>query len=207
METQVAAADETTGTAQTELLALTVLAFLAAIGIGTFVTRRISPPIRQLSAAAVAASEGDLTAPADDHVETDEIGRMVEGFQQMQSNLRAAFDELETVASGLERGELDRSIDTDYPGAYGAVLESMAAGGDALTASFDEIRRASDGLRTGDLDRRIDVDQPGQYGETLVGLEDGTNRLESSFAQIRRASHGLRDGDLEQSIDTDRPGA
>ena len=206
MEAQVAAADETTGTAQTELLALTVLAFLAAIAIGTFVTRRISPPIRQLSAAAVAASEGDLTASVDDHVEADEIGTMVDGFKRMQSNLRAVFAELETVASGLERGDLDRSIDTDYPGAYGAVLEGVAAGGDALTASFDEIQRASDGLRDGALDRQIDAEQPGQYGEALTALEDGTDQLEASFTQIRRASHGLRDGDLDQSVDTGYPG-
>ncbi|WP_342765882.1 HAMP domain-containing protein [Haladaptatus sp. DYF46] len=60
MEGQVALADRTARESHLAILALTVVAFIAAIAIGLFVARRIMSPVDQLSQAAAAASEGDL---------------------------------------------------------------------------------------------------------------------------------------------------
>lgn len=137
---QDAQSDSVTQTARTIILALTVGAFIVAIAIGLFVARRITTPINQLSEAAVAASEGDLDTKLDDHVESDEIGRMVEAFKRMQTNLRNVFAELDAVGQDLDTGNPQRDVETDYPGSYGEIMQSIDSGTTQLTESFDEIQ-------------------------------------------------------------------
>ncbi|GKZ14756.1 methyl-accepting chemotaxis protein [Haladaptatus sp. T7] len=206
MGEQVAAADSATRTSQLEIVGLTGLSFLAAIAIGLFVARRITSPVERLSDAAVAASEGDLDTDLDDHPEDDELGRMVDAFNDMQENLRGVFADLDGVSRNLKTGRLEQDITTDYPGTYGEIMRNIDEGSDQLSRSFREIRSASDDLRNGRLDRSVETDRPGQYGAVLDTLDDGMAQLSASFDQISTASEGLRDGRLEQAIDADRPG-
>src|SRR6056297_461475 len=90
-EASVAAADDRAATAQQTVLGLTVGAFVVAVLIGLFVAGRITPPITQLSEGLVAISNGDLDNDVDPHIESDEIGRMVDAFTEMQRNLRGVF--------------------------------------------------------------------------------------------------------------------
>jgi len=107
------------------MIGLSIAAFLVAIAIGLFVAKRLTDPMTQLSEAAVAASEGDLTVEVDDHVEDDELGRMVDAFTGLQTNLRDIFAELEAVSAGLTTGEFEQSLDTSYPGTYGQLMANL----------------------------------------------------------------------------------
>lgn len=185
LDNQIVAADDTTRNAQIGLVGLTVISFVAAISIGLFVARRITTPVTQLSDAAVAASNGDLDADIDDHVEDDELGRMVTAFKEMQTNLHGIFAELEAVGRGLEHGELERDLETDFPGTYGELMRTLDSATDQLTASFEEIREASENLEQGALDRSIDTDQPGAYGDVLADLEGGIGQLNDSLGTVR----------------------
>ncbi|MFD1600780.1 methyl-accepting chemotaxis protein [Halobellus rarus] len=185
MENQVAIADSTTQTSQFQILGVTVGAFVVAIGLGLFVSRRITLPVTQLSEAAIAASEGDLDNPLDDHVESDEIGQMVDAFKELQRNLRGVFGELETVSRNLESGELGQRIETDYPGTYGQVMRGIDSGTDELTGSFAEIRRVSDDISQGRLDQSIETDRPGEYGSVLTNLEGGVEQLNTRIGSIQ----------------------
>lgn len=206
LEKQVVAADTTTQNAQWSIVGLTVVAFGIAIAIGLFVANRITKPITQLSTAAVAASDGDLSVEVEDHVEADELGRMVDAFQEMQANQRGVFAELTTVSQGLETGNLEQDIETDYPGEYGKVIQRLESGRNQLRTSFDEIHQASNGLRDGEIDQTIVTDQPGQYGAILQNLDDGAQTLSESFAQISTASESLKTGALNRQFETDYPG-
>ncbi|MBB6645888.1 methyl-accepting chemotaxis protein [Halobellus ruber] len=206
LEAQVAAADSNTQTAQQEVIGLTLGAFVFAIVIGLFVARRITTPIRQLTEAAVAANNGDLTTEVDDHVEDDEIGRMVTAIKEMQGKLRAVFGDLDTVSRNLETGDLHQDINTEYPGQYGEIMRHLDSGTTQLTTSFGEIQEASNSLRTGDLDQTIASDKPGQYGTVLDDLEEGTETLSDAFAQIATASEGLKTRQLDRRFETDYPG-
>jgi methyl-accepting chemotaxis protein len=207
MERSAATADTTRQQAELTILGLTVGSFIVAIGIGLFVAGRFTTPITQLSEAAIAARDGDLDTDIDDHAENDELGRLVDAFAEMQANLRDVFAEIDAVSQSLEAGALDTDVETDYPGAYGGIMQRLDSGIDQLTASFDEIRQASEGLQQGDLNQSIESDRPGQYGAVLDGLTEGTTQLSESFTQISSASEGLKTGDLDQEIETDYPGA
>ncbi len=206
LKNQVTAADRTGKRSQRQILGLTVAAFIMAILIGLFVSKRIMAPVTQLSDAAVAASRGDLETQLDDHVEDDELGRMVTGFKDMQGNLRGVFSDLNDVSRNLKEGRLNQDIDTDYLGTYGEILRNMKEGNVQLSRSFREIQSTSDNLRNGEINQTIETDQPGQYGAVLENLETGMVQLSGSFDQISSASEGLRKGQLEQDIDTNQPG-
>ncbi|MGM0592724.1 MAG: HAMP domain-containing protein, partial [Halobacteriota archaeon] len=107
LESQVAIADSTTQTAQMEIIGLTIGAFVVAVVIGLFVAKRITAPVSQLSEAAVAASDGDFDTDIDDHVENDELGRMVDSFREMQANLKSVFGEIDTFSNNLATGDED----------------------------------------------------------------------------------------------------
>ena len=188
LDNQVAIADETTQTTQMEMIGLTLLAFIAAIAIGLFVARRISTPIVQLSEAAVAASEGDLSADVDDHVEEDEIGRMVDSFAEMQTNLQSIFHDLENVSEGLASGKLDSDIDTDYPGTYGRLMKNLDETTNQLNESFDEIQQASENLRDQELDNDIETEKAGRYGEVLQAVDDGIDEINRSLLTVQEIS-------------------
>ena len=206
MAAQGAAVDRTTRTARTQLLALTVVAFLAAIGLGLLLNRHITPPIKRLSESAAAISDGDLDADIVEHDMDDEIGRMVDAFGEMQRNLTGVFGDLGDVSRNLKRGTLDHDIDTTYPGTYGAIMTDLDEGTDQLTGSFHEIEDASQALRSGRLDRTVDADRPGQYGAVLEDFQRASDRLAESFGQISTVGRNLKRGRLDRSIDAEYPG-
>ena len=210
MESSVAAAAATTNTSHLLIIGFVIAAFVAAVGIGLFVADRVTRPITQLSTAAQAMSEGNLTADVDDHVEDDELGRMSESFQEMQENLRAVFSDVNETSERIATGSLaldgSEDVQTEYPGTYGDVMANFEDGIDELTGSLAEIKETSGALRDGDIDQRVAADRPGQYGAVLADFGEGTQQLSRSFDQIALASAGLKDGDLDQQLETDYPG-
>ena len=194
---QVVAADETTQMAQYEMVGLTIIAFITALAIGLFVTKRLTDPITQLSEAAVAASEGDLTTDVDDHVENDELGRMVDSFSEMQTNLRAIFDELDDVSRGLATGQFERDLNTAYPGTYGQLMKNLDAATDQLDDSFTEIQRASEQLSEQDLNQSIETDKVGRYGTVLEALEEGIVEINASLKTVQEIADDVAESSEE----------
>ena len=207
MEASVASAATRTNNSRMIIIGLTVAAFVAAIGIGLFVSGRVTDPIDRLAAAATRARDGDLDEDLEPHVEDDELGRMIEAFNDMQTNLRGVFSQVSTASRGLREGELGWEFDDDYPGQYGVVVSDLERGADELAGSFEAIRATSDDVRRGVLDRSVESDRPGEYGEVLADLAAGTEQLSASFEQISAVSAGLKRGQLDQAIDTDYPGS
>jgi len=203
LDNQVATADRTTRNAQIGVIGLTVLAFAAAIAIGLFVAKRITTPVKQLSEAAIAASDGDLKTDIDDHIENDEIGRMIEAFKQMQANLRGVFAELEAVGENLEQGDLERDLETDYPGTYGDLMQTLDLATDQLSGSFETIRATSEKLQQGDLDQSIDTNQPGAYGAVLVDLEEGIEQLNDSLRTVQEVADEVASSSEEVASSTE----
>ena len=75
-----------TGQSLVELLLVSILSFLAAIGLGLFIARQISQRIKQVINAAEQVAQGDLRIRIDDGSQ-DELGRLAWSFNQMVENL------------------------------------------------------------------------------------------------------------------------
>jgi len=191
-EQAVLSADQTTQTAQVAVAAITVVAFISAIAIGLFVARRISNPINQLADAAAAAREGDLETELDDHVEDDEIGRMIDAFKQMQADLREIFEEIDIFSNNLATGDDDlqtRDRETDFPGRYGDIMTNLDRGASEVVRGFEEIRTTSEDLQNGRLDQEVDTDKPGNYGQILVSLDAGISQLNERLVTVQQTAN------------------
>jgi methyl-accepting chemotaxis protein len=209
MEASVASAATTTNNSHMMIIGLTIAAFIAAILIGIFVAGRITTPIKQLSVASQAMSEGDLSVEVDDHVEDDELGRMSNSFQQMQANLRNVFNEIDIFSTNLATGDdslQTRERQTDFPGTYGEIMTNVDNGANEMVSGFEEIRIASQNLKNGNLENDINTDRAGNYGEILTAFDDGMRALSGSFDEIATASEDLKEGQLDQDIDTEYSG-
>lgn len=209
MNEAMAVADATQSRTSTVIVGLAVASFVVAIGIGLFVSRRLTRPITKLASASAAMSNGDLDSQVDHHIEDDELGQMTASFSEMQAVLRDVFDEIDTFSSDLATGDPDlrtRDLDAGYPGTYGTIMSNLDEGASEMTGSFAAIRTASENLENGALDETIDTDRPGEYGAILASLDDGMGTLSESFTQVLRASEGLEDGRLDREFETDLPG-
>jgi methyl-accepting chemotaxis protein len=183
-----------------------------------YARRTLSNPIQELADAADALAGGEFGATALQQVSAsnavadrsgkvnDEVTLMAGSFEEMQGILQQTFGQLQAVSDGLETGTLDVDIQTDAPGVYGEVMDSLDEGAVQMRASFEEIQTISDDLRNGTLDHSIDTDRPGTYGVVLSDLSEGTTQLSNSFEQISTASEGLKEGQLDRRLDTEYPG-
>jgi len=187
------------------LLAVDVVVFGVSI---LYVRRTLSNPIRQLTDAADALARGDFEAAALQRVNTsnagaddgnavnNEVVMMSRSFGQLQRIIEETFNELQRVSSGLETGDLDSDVRSDWSGIYGDVMRGLSTGIGQLNSSFRQIRSVSEGLQQGTVEQSIDTDQPGEYGDVLSGLDSGTNQLSESFEQISTASQGIKTASL-----------
>ncbi|WP_282939933.1 methyl-accepting chemotaxis protein [Paenibacillus sp. RC67] len=97
---------ELVDTANANVAALSIIAFIAALLIGYWCSRIISKPIIAIARAAERIASGDLTTGAIQVKNKDEIGVMAQSFNQMTENLRSLVRQIslssEHVASSSE---------------------------------------------------------------------------------------------------------
>jgi methyl-accepting chemotaxis protein len=172
--------DSTTQTVELLLIGLTIGAFIVAIAIGLFVAGRIIPPITRLEQTAQAISAGDLEAGA--------------------QALERSFEEIRRVSDQLERGSLDGDVETDRPGQYGSVLDSLASGRVQLSESFTQVSTVSQRLKDGRLDQDIDTDYPGAFGDVLQDLDQGIAQLNDSVEQVQSIGDEVASSSEEAAI-------
>ncbi|MFC6724507.1 cache domain-containing protein, partial [Halobium palmae] len=179
---------------------------VVVVGVGYGSARFISRPIERVRDRATALAAGRFEDEDDISAPDDEIGELVDAFEEMQGNLERQITELGTVSENLGEGRLDQEVRTDLPGEFGAIMTDLDEGIGRLQEGFAEIRRTSAHIKRGELDVDVDADLPGEYGAVLADLESGVRQLSRGFDQIDEASSQLREGNLDQEFETELPG-
>jgi adenylate cyclase len=103
-----------TGQSLVELLLVSILSFLAAIGLGLFIARKISQRIKRVINAAEQVAQGDLTIRIDDGSQ-DELGRLARSFNQMVENLDHLHHSRDllsrTMSPNVRRSLMEQGLD------------------------------------------------------------------------------------------------
>ena len=103
---------------------ITVLIMLGATWFGFYVARYITVPIQRLAEATEAVAQGDLNVKIKVKA-ADEIGKLVDSFNRMTSDLKASKFTAEQANSSLRQS----NVELDRRRAYTqAVVDTMAAG-------------------------------------------------------------------------------
>jgi len=90
------------------LVVLTLIGFLAALGLAWITTRHVVRPTQQLTAAALRMAGGDLESPVRIAAE-DEVGHLARSLESMRQQLRSAYQQLADANRDLEAQVRERT--------------------------------------------------------------------------------------------------
>ncbi len=157
---------EVSSTVKTEIFWM-IFGTLFAIGIGLFLTRMITEPIRASVALANAVSEGDLqqTINIDQH---DEIGVLAEAMKKMVKNMQSLVEVARKIAIGDLTVNVVPLSDSD---AFGYSLKTMV---ETLLSTMADINVLANNVAAG----------AHQMSSTSQAMSQGATEQASSLEQI-----------------------
>jgi signal transduction histidine kinase len=159
-------------------------AMFMAVVVGLLVSRGLSAPLRQLTAAAGEMSSGDLSIRALMRGK-DEIGQLAGQFNLMAERLEASFAELSAERDALRRFIADASHELRTPITalknFNELLQGAAAGDPAARAEFL-------------AESRVQLDRLEWITRNLLDL----SRLDAGLVTLEMANHDV--GELIESV-------
>ncbi|WP_323152521.1 methyl-accepting chemotaxis protein [Stenotrophomonas maltophilia] len=191
---------------QTLLLcaALTVLAaVLLLMGLAWWLRRAVVQPVLAVEAAARAVAAGDLQ-----HVvqvrSRDEIGRLAQAMQAVQSTLRGVLDAQATMAQAHDAGTISHRMDASaFPGAFG----TMVADCNTLVDAHIQVKMRAISIMgryaVGDLSQDMER-LPGEKAVITNALDTAKANLGMINGEIRRLAEAAAAGDFSQRGDSAR---
>ncbi|MCZ7842196.1 MULTISPECIES: methyl-accepting chemotaxis protein [Stenotrophomonas maltophilia group] len=191
---------------QTLLLcaSLTVLAaVLLLIGLSWWLRRAVVQPVLAVEAAARAVAAGDLQ-----HVvqvrSRDEIGRLAQAMQALQSTLRGVLDAQAAMAQAHEAGTISHRMDAAaFPGAFG----TMVADCNTLVDAHIRVKMRAISIMgryaVGDLSQDMER-LPGEKAVITEALDAVKHNLGAINGEIRRLAEAAAAGDFSQRGDSAR---
>ena len=130
--------DSNTATANKSVIIMLILLFAAmiiAIGLGIFISRIISKPLRNIVEAAAKITDGDLDITIE-NTSKDEIGTLASTFRKMANNLNEVMSNISSASEQVASGAKQVS-DSSMALSQGATEQASSI--EELTASIEEI--------------------------------------------------------------------
>ncbi|CAK0751478.1 methyl-accepting chemotaxis protein [Gammaproteobacteria bacterium] len=119
------AADKAVDTAERNLIILAIVAFLAASGLGFWLTIGITRPVRRAVAIANQIAQGDLSAQID-VTSQDETGQLLAAMKTAVAALNSLSADMNQMSKQHDLGEIDIRIDGGkFQGAYRVMAEGI----------------------------------------------------------------------------------
>ncbi len=121
---------------------------------------------------------------------------MLTHLNELMKNCQVAFDDIELVASALAKGDLTHTVDANYPGTFGKVVNSVNGTVENLRAlvgeiydSTDSISDAAKEIATGnnDLSQRTE-EQAASLEETAASMQEFTSMVQNNRQNAQYAN-------------------
>lgn len=182
------------------LIVVVIIAVILAIILGIFVSRLISSPIKELVITADKLSKGDINVNVK-AASKDEIGKLMEAFNRMISNIREQALAVETLAGGDMNIEIKAKSENDL---LNQKLSEMVQ---TIKSVVEEIGNLAEGAVEGNLSKRGDTKKyKGEYRNIISGIN---NTLDAVLEPINESSAILEEmskGNLQILIEGDYKG-
>ena len=167
-----------------------VLAVLFAVGLGLFMTLRITNPLEKLKLAAARVALGDVNQRVD-HRSDDEIGELFEAFRGLMTYIK----DVAVAAESLGRGDVTAQV---TPRSEQDLLSlSMKKAMATLSQLIRESNGLIDAARAGQLEKRGDAAAyQGAYAELVSGLNRVLDSVAEPLSEANRTLARLAERDL-----------
>jgi methyl-accepting chemotaxis protein len=167
-----------------------ILGTLLAIGIGLFLTRMITSPIRKSVALANAVAEGDVEKTIDID-QQDEVGVLAEAMRKMVGNLKGLVE----VARKIAIGDLTVNVvPLSEKDAFGYSMKAMV---ETLAYTMTEISTAANNVAAG-AHQMSSTSQAMSQGATeqASSLEEISSSMNEIAAQTRHTAENARQANM-----------
>lgn len=182
--------------AQTLLLIVNILVALVAIGIGIFVSRSISKPIRQITGCANELAKGNLREEDVLVKSSDEIGQLASSFNAMKENLRLLIKQVmvttEQVAASSEELNASAEQSAQATTQVAATITEVAAGAGKQATAVDATVAVVEQMSAG-------IQQVAANANSVSGVAEKTARAASEGDKAVNAAISQMNS-IEQSV-------
>ncbi|MGE5353024.1 MAG: methyl-accepting chemotaxis protein [Acidobacteriota bacterium] len=174
------ASDEIYNSSRTFLLVLIVISVAAGVGLGMFISRIISRPIKQLSDAADKLSAGDIDVNIEATTK-DEIGILMNSFKKMIENTKEQVEAVDEVSRGNLTIKVKEKSDKDR--LMIAIKEMITK----LTEVVVNVKSASDNVASGSQQMSSGSEQLSQGAtEQAASAEEASSSMEEMTSNIKQ---------------------
>jgi methyl-accepting chemotaxis protein len=166
-EQDAIANEHTTKTATETMIIVVVLAILAAIALGIFISSIIGRPVKELAHAADKLAAGDVNVNINT-TRKDEIGKLIESFAKMAANIHEQAMAVEKMADG------DFSINVNVKSENDLMGNKLTVMIDKLNKLISNVGAAAEQVAGGSK----------QISDSSIALSEGATEQASSIEEL-----------------------
>ena len=192
-----AAAAQTETSAKTALYTGIILAFIAALGLGLFISRLVSRPIAAAVISAKRIADGDLTQ----HIVstgTDEAGQLLSALSDMQNSLKDTLRQIANASDQLASSAEELNAVTDAAGRalnrQNDEIQQAATAVTEMTSAVEEVARNA--VSTSEASRSTSGQASGgrdKARDAVVAINAATAEIVASSSLVKELATQVRD--------------
>ncbi|MGD0295757.1 MAG: methyl-accepting chemotaxis protein [Bryobacteraceae bacterium] len=195
MKSAIDNAETTFQATKDTMLTIVIAAVALAIGLGIFLGRVISKPLGQMVQVAGKLAAGEMDQKIDYHGR-DETGRLAQAFSEQLAVVKRVISDTGAVLEKVAAGDLTVRLESDCPGDFAHIKNSLNATLEKLSTAMLEVRSAAD--HVGDTAQQLSSaseeissgaqEQASSLEETASSLEEISSTIKQNAENARQAS-------------------
>jgi methyl-accepting chemotaxis protein len=188
--------DQNTAAADSSIRMMIILAIfgmLTALGLGFFISRMISTPVKDLADKAAKVASGDLTVEAQ-QASADEVGDLARSFNHMVEGIRLSRVTLQNEKAGVEKKVAEAVAEIKTKEEY-------------LNHSIDRMMIEMEKLSEGDLQAHLDIERDDEIGRLFTGFNGSVNNIREMLIKVAEALSATASASAEISSSTEQMAA
>jgi len=154
----------------------------------------------EIDTLAAASAKGDFSKRADTSSFEFMFKDILTNLNSLVETCDCGFKDILSVTNAMAKGDMTHTIDKDYPGTFGEVIEGINATGIHLESLVSEIKDATDTINTAakeiaagnnDLSHRTE-EQAASLEETAASMEELTSTVQANTQNAKQANQLAR---------------
>ncbi|MFP4154221.1 MAG: methyl-accepting chemotaxis protein [Halothiobacillaceae bacterium] len=187
-----------------QMIVLGVIAILAGVIIGIWITRSLT---RQLG------GEPDYAAARVHEIASGNLDKQIvlrpgdttsllASLSHMQLNLRAIVNDIKEIVGKATEGDFSMRIDVSAKQGFGKEIgEGLNQLAEITDVGLNDVTRVSNALADGDLSQTITKEYPGVFGQTKKGVNGTVASLSEIVDEIRKIVDAATQGDFSSRLE------
>ncbi|CUH95715.1 putative membrane protein [Propionispora sp. 2/2-37] len=161
------------------MIGVILIGILVAIGLGLFISRRISQPLSQLVVAAEKIADGDLNVTVDVQSQ-DEIGMLAGSFRKMSDNINQVLTGINSSAEQVAAAARQVSDSS----------QALSQGSTEQASSVEELSASMEEISTQTKQNAANASQANELANTA---KDNAGRGESQMGEMLKAMEEINE--------------